>query len=396
MLFAVKQRIVNNLLHALDEGVLDEIHRLDTKEKRQRHANIFVRVEDRLNRHYNGIDPLPRHKEHQLLGVRRNIIQDFSGAPGEGFKARRRKRKRDAAKQAEADYRAFSSAYEIPRGGPAVPYGPHPPDTLTAAQAARRQADDKKGQAAFRAKREQERQKSEARRKAHSDRLRNRTGYHEWVREIRGKGPGRPTFVRQEPPTKTPTKPLTTQQQTARREARKELSEERLRRLHGDLVRARGTGPKPPHMGIYWAASHKYHSAAIDHALKRIRAGEVHHLPVHDPETGKTSMQRVQPSHLRDMLHHGYSAIERGHTPPKGPEVPPKFSSPTPETVHHPLEPDHPDKGKDAKPSKTSTNPQASGSPGRGSGGRGRGRAANKAALADAMAHFNAMKAASG
>ena len=360
MLFAVKQRIVNNLLHALDEGVLDEIHRLDTLEKRDRHSNIFVRVEDRLNRHYNGIDPLPPHKLQLLQGVRKNIIQDFSGAPGHGFKVRRRQREKNAAKQAEADYRAFSSAYEIPRGGPAVPYGPHPPDTLTAARSARRQREDKEGQATFRAKREQEKQESEARRRAHSDRLRNRTGYHEWAKELRGKGPGRPTFVRQEPPTKTPTKPLTPQQQTARREARKKLSEERLRRLHAGLVRARGTGPKPPHMGEYWTASHRYHSAAIDYAKKRLRSGEVHHLPVHDPETGKTSMQRVQPAHLRDMLHHGYSAIERGHTPPKGPEVPPKFSSPTPETVHHPLEPDHP--GKPGKRPKPPANPQATGS----------------------------------
>ena len=184
-------------------------------------------------------------------------------------------------------------------------------------------------------------------------------GYRESERKIRI-GKGYAHVIQGQPPTRAPTKSLTTQQQTDKREARKKLSEERLRRLHAGLVRARGTGSKPPHMGEYWAASHKYHSAAIEHALKRIRAGEVHHLPVHDPETGKTSMQRVQPSHLRDMLHHGYSAIERGHTPPKGPEVPPKFSSPTPETVHHPLEPDHP--GKPGKRPKPPANPQATGS----------------------------------
>ena len=249
MLFAVKQRIVNNLLHALDEGVLDEIHRLDTLEKRDRHANIFVRVEDRLNRHYNGIDPLPPHKEHQLLGVRRNIIQDFSGPPGHGFKVRRRKRKKDTAKQAEADYHAFSSAYEIPRGGDGAPRGGQPSSQNWGdAEAARRREASEKVESGARARRAQEQEERQKRIRAHVGRLianKRRLdaipGYRKWEGKIRA-GKGYAHVTQGQPSTRTPTKPLTTQQQTDRREARKKLSEERLRRLHACLLY---TSPSP-------------------------------------------------------------------------------------------------------------------------------------------------------
>ena len=373
MLLAVKQRIVSKPLHALDESVLDETMTLDSKKKRKRFADTFVHIEDKLNRHYNNVPgaQLPGHVENRLLRMRHNMIQNYSSPPGEFGRFRALKLKQDKEEQAKRDYHAFSSAYEIPRGGSPVRTGQPSPQSWGDAEAARRREASEKVESGARARRAQEQEERQKRMRARRivRRLaKNEPGYGEKMRMrrlarkmMRRRQRRGPQVVGQEQSTtSTPTKPLTPQQQTARREARKKLSEERLRRLHAGLVRARGTGSKPPHMGEYWAASHNYHTAAIQHALKRIRSGEIHHLPVHDLETGKTSMQKVQPSHLRDMLHHGYSAIERGHTPPKGPEVPPKFSSPTPETVHQPVEPEHP--GKPGKRPKPPTNPQATGS----------------------------------